>query len=133
MRVRLVAAGVGFLTGAWALGGSLFDGISRGCPSPSGMPCPPAGVWSIYVVGLALLLILNSLVCLVGPSIVFYGSATLSVLLGASMTLNSSFGNPVVLLAFALVAATFLLSLVAARRKTAISEQSNPMNLPVFG
>jgi hypothetical protein len=88
---------------------------------------------NIYVVALSVLLFLNSLVTMVGPRLAFYASAVLSVLLGVSMIPNSSLVDPVVLVALGLVVLTFALSAAAARRRTQISEQSNPMNLPVFG
>ena len=131
MKLSTAASAIGMLTGVWAVGGSLADGISRGCPS--GAPCGTTPPWNFYVVALSVLLFLNSLVTLVGPRITFYASAVLSVLLGVSMIPNSSFVNPVVLIAIGLVVLTFATSLVAVRRRAQISEQSNPMNLPVFG
>jgi hypothetical protein len=131
MRLSTVASAVGMLTGAWVVGGSFADGIGKACYY--GVPCPSGGMANIYVVALSVLLFLNSLVTLIGPRIAFYASAVLSVFLGISMVPNSSFNNPVVLVAIVLVAMTFALSVVGARKRTQISEQSNPMNLPVFG
>jgi len=95
-------------------------------------PCPQAGA-NPFVMGLAGLLVFASFACLVGAGKVFYAQAVVSVLLGAAMVPNSSLSDAVVDAALGLVAASFVLSVVAARKRGVFSEQSNPMNLPVFG
>jgi len=131
--VRTIASLVGILAGLWAIGGTVADGLARNTVCSTQLPCPSPPGPNVFVLALAGLLILTSLVCLFGPSVVFYASAVLSVLLGASMVLDSNLGDPVVEMALGLAAASFVLSVVAARKRVGISEQSNPMNLPVFG
>lgn len=114
---------VGILAGLWAIGGTVVDDVAK---SASGGP-------NLFVLGLGTLLILTSVVCLLGPSVLYYASAVLSVFLEASMLLNSNFGDWVVVAAVALAAVSFVLSVLAARSRADVSEQSHPMNLPVFG
>ena len=70
----------------------------------------------------------------------FLGSAALGALLGAMLVVEPYGGSPSGLLAnyivlgnIATAGATVVLSLAAAREGTEVSEQSHPMNLPVFG
>jgi len=124
---------VGILAGVWAFGGTLVDNLARVSLCSGNTPCvqnPPANP---FVMGLAGLLVLTSAACLFGQGKVFYAQACVAVFLGAAMVPNSSASDPVVDLAFGLAAATLVLSVIAARKKVGISEQSNPMNLPVFG
>ena len=131
--VRTAAVFVGVLAGLWAFGGTFADGVAREVSLCSGnASCPAAGA-NPFVMGLAGLLVFASFACLVGTGRVFYAQAVVSVLLGAAMVPNSSLGDSVVDAAFGLVAASFVLSVAAARRRGGFSEQSNPMNLPVFG
>jgi Na+/melibiose symporter-like transporter len=82
----------------------------------------------------AIILVLNSFVVLVGPKSVFYISALLAALLTGSEWLGSG-TNPTVanMLTIAMACVTLVLSIVAAKLEPQVSEQSHPMNLPVFG
>jgi hypothetical protein len=122
-KLRTASAVVGILAGLWAIGGTVEDEVAR---SASGSP-------NLFVLGLGGLLTLTSVVCLFGPSVLYYASAALSVFLEASMSLNSNFSDWVVDVAAVLAAVAFVLAVLAARSRTDVSEQSNPMNLPVFG
>ncbi len=83
---------------------------------------------------LAVVLIVDSLVALVGPKRIFYSSALLSALLAGSEWIGSGSGAAAAtLLVVAAAGATLALSVVAARFEPQVSEQSHPMNLPVFG
>ncbi len=122
VKIATVAAGLGILTGlltvaAWFLGAT-----------------PYSSLWGTIALTLAVILVLDSLVALVAPKRVFYASALLSVLLGGSVWLGSgSDATIVTLLTLVLTGVTFVLSVLAARFEPKVSEQSNPMNLPVFG
>ena len=129
-RLRTAASLLGLLTGAWVLWGSFFGPIGR---SACGGVCPEPGPPNPFVVGLAVLLMINSGVGLIGPNRVFYVLAALSILLAGALVPTSSLNSLVVEVSLGLSLATFAFSLVAARRVTGFSEQSNPMNLPVFG
>lgn len=136
-RFRTIAALVGLIAGAWVLWGSYYGTIGRGqfCPYGAGTCTGPASLppANIFVVSLAVLLVLDSALSLVGPRIAFYASAGISILLGGSIVPSSSLVDPTVIVALGLAASTCVLGLVAARRRTEVSEQSHPMNLPVFG
>lgn len=134
VRIRTIAALVSFLAGAWSLAGANFYGLGKyACTANPTSTCVGSSSPNPYVSALAILLEISSVICLLGPNQVFYASAILSILLGASIAPDSSIGDPIVAGALGLAGASFVLSLVAARKRTGISEQSNPMNLPVFG
>ncbi len=127
MRIGTIAAAVGIVTGVWTLG------VQWICPSNG---CPESGVpyLGTIILSLSVLLILASVVGLVGSKNAFYGSAILSILLDSSVALTSGIEDAaLVWITLGLSGATFVLSLAAARMKTSVSEESHPMNLPVFG
>lgn len=130
--IRTVAVSAGMLAGAWVFGGSYFGGIGRALCG-GGPPCVRSASPNFYVVAIAVLLVLNSVVCFFGPRVLFYASGGLSILLAGSVFPSSPLNDPVVWVAFGLAFATLVLSVLAARRMTEVSEQANPMNLPVFG
>jgi hypothetical protein len=83
---------------------------------------------------LAVLVILVSLATFVGPAAIFYGSAAMCFLMDLIELLNySSIGAGNVFVTLSVVTLSLGLGLVAARNRTSVSEQANPMNLPVFG
>jgi membrane protein implicated in regulation of membrane protease activity len=69
---------------------------------------------------------------MVGPRQLFYVTAILALLIGGSVVFYSSIslGNTITLV---LAAVVFVVAMVAARREGRVSEQSHPMNLPIFG
>ncbi len=91
--------------------------------------------WVPTVIGaLGILLIFDAVLCLVGPRKTFYGMTVVSILIAILLIavageVNGLFFWPTLVLA--LVASA--LSVLAARSKFGLTEQSNPMNLPVFG
>ena len=90
--------------------------------------------WATLTLALAVALFFDSFVAFVGPKRIFYSSALLSALLAGSELVGSGpAATPVTFLTIAMAAVTLALSMLAARLETAVSEQSNPMNLPVFG
>ena len=122
VRLGTVAAALGIIAGVWTVVASL-EGLTR-----------YHSLWSPLTTALAAVLVIDSVVCLVGPKLVFYASVVLSILLGGSIFLGSGSDlNLYSLLAIGLAGATFVLSLIAARSESKVSEQSHPMNLPVFG
>ena len=116
-----MAVGAGVMTGLLAVG-LWFEGVSS-------LHDP----WVAPTVALAIVLVFDSFVALVGPRRVFYSSAFLSALLAASEWIGSGSGAAATLLTIAAAGATLCLSVVAARFEPQVSEQSHPMNLPVFG
>jgi len=94
----------------------------------------PAGGEGTIVLALASILVVVSLATVVGPAAIFYVSAALGLVIDAIELLNySSISLGEFYVTVILVAMSLGLSLVAARRRTGVSEQSHPMNLPVFG
>jgi hypothetical protein len=138
-RIQTAAASVGITAGALTIGGVYLFGVGQTCgggffPPRVVLSCPAYSVfspWPEIVQAVAVVLILASLVTFVGPKKVFYLSAALSAIL--AVLVQESILNPAVILTVILAIAAFALGLVAARREARVSEQSNPMNLPVFG
>ncbi len=127
-RIQTVAALVGAAAGALAIAGVYLFGVGRHCGVIS---CINSTFATDVDQGVAVVLVLASAVSFVGPKKVFYASAALCAVL-AVLILGSDL-TPPVLLTVTLTAGAFVLNVVAARWETKVSEQSNPMNLPVFG
>ena len=90
--------------------------------------------WTTLELVLAVVLVFDSLLALVGPRRILYSTALLSALLGGSEWIASEHGaTAAIILTIAIAGITLVLSTVAARLETQVAEQSNPMNLPVFG
>jgi hypothetical protein len=91
---------------------------------------------SVLVTGLLLLgvvLLIDAVVCVYGARFAFYGSLVISFLV---IVVDSVVGSPQSgpqLLVLSLSLLTILTSIIALRSQSGISEQANPMNLPVFG
>ncbi len=122
VKLTTVSAGFGVLTGVWTAVASYTARSS----------VPTLGF--NFALSLAILLVIDSLLCLVGPRRIFYTSAFLSAILVAVFVLGSAANaTAVVLITLGMAGVTFVLSILAARSEPKVSEQSNPMNLPVFG
>jgi hypothetical protein len=86
------------------------------------------------VLGLAVVLVLFSLAEFLAPPTLFYISVVVAAAIDVIEVLNySSIGTGSFVITFILVTLSVALSIVSATRKTGVSEQANPMNLPVFG
>jgi len=86
------------------------------------------------VLGLAVIIILVSLATFIGPAVLFYLSAAAGVAIDALLAVNySSMAEGSFFVTVILVTASVVLGVVSAMHKTSMSEQSHPMNLPVFG
>ena len=137
-RLQTATAVVGIAAGALTIGGVYLFGIGNICggglfPPNVAIICLPPSLspWPQIDQAVAAVLILASLASFVGPKKVFYVSAALSALL--ALLVQMSVLNPPVIFTIVLTIAALVLSLVSARREIRVSEQSNPMNLPVFG
>ncbi len=136
MKYNRPAVVAGLAAGILAAGGSIAYPCSvyLGCRG-STLASNGGFTWAPTAIGaLGILLILDSVFSLVGPRRTFYGITVVSMLLavllvGVSSELNGLFLWPTVVLALAASA----LSTMVARSKSGFTEQSNPMNLPVFG
>ena len=122
VKITTLATGAGILTGLLAAG-AWFSGLT-----------PLRPFWVTLALTVAIILVLNSFVVLVGPKRVFYVSALLSALLTGSEWLGSGTNATVAsMLTIAMACVTLVLSIIAAKLEPQVSEQSHPMNLPVFG
>jgi len=132
-RLPTVAGLIGVLTGLWTLAISLFGGHTGSCPL-GGCPTSGATMLDVLIIVLGIGLTFNSVVSFFWIRQVHYASAVLSALIAVAVYLNSS-GLGLTPLATTTLLCLFSLAanLLAARSGTAMSEQGNPMNLPVFG
>jgi hypothetical protein len=125
MKYNKPAVAVGLAAGILSAAGSI--GYSSAVYHGAG--------WAPMVIGaLGILLAFDSLLSLVGPKKTFYGLTIVSVLIVLILALLASEVDVSYLgVVLALTIATAVLSFLAARFKSGLTEQSNPMNLPVFG
>lgn len=125
--VRIVAAAVSLINGAWGVVAGLYSTrIFDVQLSMSG------GDFWILVVGI--LLLLDSIVCIVGFRTAFYGSAALSVLLILDILLFGAAISDIAFIASVLLGLiTVVLDIITVRHREIVSEENHPLNLPVFG
>ncbi|HZW85171.1 MAG TPA: hypothetical protein VFE91_04635 [Nitrososphaerales archaeon] len=139
--MKSAAGALTVLEGAWVLyiqfAVSVTSCPNGGCPGPQFIP-----QYSIAVVGLAIVLTIVGLLGLWGARFAYQGgvllSAVMVVILAYSVITESGYpylaesvsqaGIGAVLAGVAAVS-----NFVAMRHRGRISEQANPMNLPVFG
>jgi hypothetical protein len=121
VKIAALAAFAGALTGLLAIG-AWFYGLT-----------PLHDSWVTLTQTTAALLIVDSFVAFLGPKRIFYSLAILSALLAGSEWFGTGSGSMPVLLTVSAAGVTLVLAMVAARFESGVSEQANPMNLPVFG
>jgi hypothetical protein len=136
VQVRLAAAIIGIAYGAWGLYIGLFFRNAASLLSLNGQDPPIPG--SVEITLVSALLIVSSLVNFVGFRVSFYVSAVISVVLLARFYVSyteylSGLNGVDLLVTAAFCAATVFLDMLEATRKSAVSEESHPLNLPVFG
>jgi len=129
-RVGPAASLLGLVAGGWNIFAYIIACHSS-CLAQSSAPSDLLG--GVYA-GLSIVLIFASVGTLIGPKFVFYAMALVAVLVDLVEGLGySNVVNDDLLTTFVLTTLCVALSFLAARSGTGVSEQSNPMNLPVFG
>lgn len=94
---------------------------------------PPEVEGSLFAI-LGVLLVLDSLASVIAPRAVFFVSALLAALIDLLEVVNhSTIVQTTFYVTVVLVTVSLVLSLASALKETTVSEQSHPMNLPVFG
>ncbi|MBI3840842.1 MAG: hypothetical protein HY297_02640 [Thaumarchaeota archaeon] len=135
MKVGSYAAGLGIVAGGWAAVAGFLLNSEAFRPQCHLDTCAAVPSWYSAAIGtLGGLVFLGSLAGLVGPKRAYYlegGAATAVVilLLGVWGEIEALYYWSILVPALL----TAVLAVAAARSKTGMSEQSNPMNLPVFG
>ena len=127
-----VAFFVGVIAGSWNV--LAYLGSCHSSTLCSLRSLAPADLLGEAYAALSVLLVLVSLASMFGPKPVFYVSAIMALLVDvteAAGYANVATGPLVVTLALTTLSA--VVSLIAAREGTGVSEQSHPLNLPVFG
>ena len=133
VRLGTATALVGVVAGFWNIWEYFQEcrGATSLCPS---VHSAPTGTEGTVVLGLAVVLVLVSLATFIGPTVLFYLSAAVGVAIDALVLVNyPSMAEGSFLVTVILMTVSVVLGVVAAMRKTSVSEQSHPMNLPVFG
>jgi hypothetical protein len=131
-RVATFASVVSVLAGAWGLFAQLSS-CHSGC-LPASYTAPNQGFLGLLFLLLSVVLVIDGLVGFVGPKAVFYAAIVFALLIDVVELLSySSIVQVYFYVTLALVTLSLVLSLGAARARTGVSEQSHPMNLPVFG
>lgn len=85
------------------------------------------------LVGVGIVLLVDALICFRGFTAGFYGSAAMSllVILSEARTGDLLSTEPFTLVLLSTI--TLVFDLIALTARTKLTEQGNPMNLPVFG
>ncbi len=134
-RFATVAAALGLATGLWSAAAvflGVFGRTPNLCLAPGLIDCSRVTFAATAVEALGIVLVIDSLLCFVGPKKLFYTSAGISILMAAFAFVTPG-DSLVVAATLGLALVESALCLVAARREPSVSEQSHPMNLPVFG
>jgi hypothetical protein len=141
LKLRTAAAALSIVNGVWSITvGAYWNqvfGYGQGGVSCLGS-CIPFGADHIVLV-LGVVLLVDSLVCFLAFSRAFYVSAIVSVLILLLVLVSVAppsqiwANHPTIPATLLLGIATAVLDVVAARRKTYVSEENHPLNLPVFG
>jgi len=137
----MVAGGLTILEAAWLLYAG-YDAPMTSCLSTACPPQPFIPLYSLAVPALAVALLVVGAVEIWGAPFSYVAGGVLSAaaLLVTGWTVAIVFGHgysstvsddAIIGVAFALAA--LLVNIDAVRSKSSISEQANPMNLPVFG
>lgn len=122
---------LGIVSGLWNVGAYLLACHGSACTAPSSAP---PGFEGVILAVLGVILVIDSVIALVGPGFVFYSTAVLALSIDAVEVLwNSSVTTGTLYITLGLTSLSAALSLAATFRKSGVSEQSHPMNLPVFG
>lgn len=136
MRIGTAAALAGMVTGVWTATAPILDPSTFGGTVVCGrVPCfNGAPSYGTAIFALCLVLVVDSVASLMAPKVAFYASALIAIIIGAAVAAGSGFTLTSWVMSVAVLAGmTVALDLLAARGITGVSEQSHPMNLPVFG
>lgn len=125
------AAAVSLLTGVWAAVAGWGFGAPYMCPN-GGCPIP---ILQALVPVLGVLLALDSVACFIELRSAFAAGGALSAAIAAITLYNwaGQAGGEAWAALVGLAICSIALDLIALRPRESLKEQSNPMNLPVFG
>jgi hypothetical protein len=133
VRLGTFAAIVGVVAGSWNIWASYQPCLASG-PDALCLETAPSGMDGTLVFGLAVVLVIGSLATFLAPAVLFYLLAAIGLVIDAVEVLNySAIGSGPLYVTLILMTLSVALSVLAAVRRTTVSEQSHPMNLPVFG
>jgi hypothetical protein len=133
VRLGTVAAIVGVVAGLWNIW-AYYQPCHVSEPFALCVETAPSGMDGTVILGLAVVLIIGSLATFLAPAVLFYVLAAIGLMIDAVEVLNySAIGSGPFYITLILMTLSAALSVLAAVRKTTVSEQSHPMNLPVFG
>jgi hypothetical protein len=144
LKLRTVAAALSLVNGIWIIAlGAFWNqllGLELGDISCAGS-CSFFGLDHIVLV-LGVILLVDSLVSFLAFTRAFYVSAAVSALVlllvlfsvwGSISSMQVSVNYPAIPVSIVLGIVTIALDIIAANRKTYVSDEHHPLNLPVFG
>ncbi|MDA4128217.1 MAG: hypothetical protein OK422_01935 [Thaumarchaeota archaeon] len=137
MKIANAAAVIGLITGLWTAWNNWVLSTFPHIPCDSNL-CATANPFYVVITTslLGVVLIISSVTTFVGPKVVLYLSAILSILIAVTSVLIFELGiiNSTYFLAtLALSIISAFSSILAARSKVRLPTGSHPMDLPVFG
>ncbi len=136
MKVGTIAGVLGAIVGVWtALGSTILNSDLYGARcNPTACAALPSQFLVFLLGAFGVILAIDSVLALVGPRIAFYGEAVVAAIVAFLFFLaQAAMNQPAFWGSFLVSILTLALAVVAGRKKSGISEQANPMNLPVFG
>jgi len=129
--LRRIAAIITLITSIWAIL-AVGSGLSL-LTLPTGN-LVGGGTLAAVILIFGAILFVDSLACFIGVRRAFQVAAADAAALLVSFFLSpNALGVTTSLVAIALSLVTLVLGVAASRRRGKLSEQTNPMNLPVFG
>jgi len=132
VKVPTLASAVSIVAGGWDVYAVLS--VCHSACLPGSFSAPYQGFQGVLFAALSVILVLEGLAGFVGPRTVFYAGVFVALPIDAMELLNySSIIEADLYVTLLLVTLSLVLSLWAARSGTSVSEESHPMNLPVFG
>jgi uncharacterized membrane protein len=143
LKLRTVAAALSLINGIWIIAvGAYWNQLFS--LELGDITCAGSCLFGVdhIVLVLGAILLVDSLVCFLAFSRAFYISAALSVLVlffvlfsvwAAILSIQAWENYPAIPVSILLGIATMVLDVIAANRKTYVSEENHPLNLPVFG
>ncbi len=136
MKVGTIAGVLGVIVGVWtALGATVLNSDLYGARcNPTTCTALPSPFLIFLLGAFGVILAIDSILALVGPRIALYGEAVVAAIVALLFFLvQAAMNQPAFWGSFLLSILALALAVAAGRKKSGISEQANPMNLPVFG
>lgn len=132
VKTATLASVASIVAGSWDV--YAYLALCRSGCLPASYTAPSQGILGLLFASLSVVLVAVGLVGFVGPKTIFYAGVVSALLVVALEVVSyASIGQFYFYTTLILVVLSLLLAVGAVRAKTGVSEQSHPLNLPVFG